>query len=98
MTEGISLDIDSEGELNIAEPNDPKQECFGGVMCIYCTHRSETIKLQDGSEIKTTPMWCTKVDRSVVDIFYDSINARCPLDLWIKAAVPKYYNGSGKTK
>ena len=57
-------------------------------MCEHCKIK----KYIDGDNypLECSRMWCSHADRSVIDIFYDEL-ARCPLDLWVKAAIPKYY-------
>jgi hypothetical protein len=62
-------------------------ECFGGVICHHCKHDKETIKLVDGRSIEINKIWCDHVGRSVVDIFYESPNARCQLNYWVKAVI-----------
>jgi len=89
--EGINLDIDDDGAVQIVENEDLKKaECFGGAMCRYLQKQTHEIPLMDGTTVLCNKMWCMKSERSVVDIFYDEM-ARCPLDLWVKAAMPKYY-------
>jgi hypothetical protein len=90
MDDAISLDIDDNGEVNIKErENVTLSECFGGVMCEYLKIK----KYIDGDNypLECQRMWCTHTDRSVIEIFYDSADARCPLNHWVKAAVPRYY-------
>jgi hypothetical protein len=91
QTDGIKLDMDEDGQVGITEDSMPDlQECFGGVMCPHCKIVQKTVKLDDQVFRELTQLWCNHKDRSVVDIFYDEL-ARCPLDYWIKAAMPKVY-------
>lgn len=92
MPEGISIDIDGDGNIDIARDDQIEaQECFGGVMCEHLHTRNVEEPLNDGTSIVTNKMWCDHIDTSVLDIFYDSPNSRCPLDYWVKAVMPKYY-------
>lgn len=91
--DGIRLDLNEDGEVQIIEEEHiEKNECFGGVMCQYCQikkyeHHSSRPNV---SPMQMQQMWCSHVNRSVIDIFYDDL-ARCPLNHWVKAAVPRYY-------
>ena len=88
-SKGISLDIDDDGKVVFTEEEnaEPANECFGGIVCHHCKHDKETITLADGRSIEITKIWCDHVGRSVVDIFYESPNARCQLNYWAKAVI-----------